>query len=118
MVCKLQKCIYGLKRANRIWNIRFDQAVKSFGITQNSDEPCVYKKSEGKIIAFLVLYMANILLIGNDVGDVINCQVMVSQYFQYEGSRRGELYPKDKALLGSEVKDSGIIPCLYRESIV
>ena len=45
LVCKLQKSIYGLKQASRSWNIRFDQAVKSFGFTQNLDEPCVYKKS-------------------------------------------------------------------------
>ena len=46
-VCKLQKSIYGLKQASRSWNIRFDQAIKSFGFSQNPDESCVYMKSEG-----------------------------------------------------------------------
>ena len=27
MACKLQRSIYGLKQASRIWNIRFDQAI-------------------------------------------------------------------------------------------
>ena len=67
MVCKLQKSIYGLKQAFRSSNIRFDQAVKSFGFTQNPDERCVYKRLEGKVIAFLVLYVDDILLIRNDV---------------------------------------------------
>ena len=31
MVCKLKRSIYGLKQASRSWNIRFDQAIKSFG---------------------------------------------------------------------------------------
>ena len=31
LLCKLQKSIYGLKQASKSWNIRFDQAVKSFG---------------------------------------------------------------------------------------
>ena len=31
MVCKLKMSIYGLKQAFRSWNIRFDQAIKSFG---------------------------------------------------------------------------------------
>ncbi|KAH9785565.1 hypothetical protein KPL71_010000 [Citrus sinensis] len=39
MVCKLQRSIYGLKQASRSWNIRFDQAIKSFGFIQNIDEP-------------------------------------------------------------------------------
>ena len=45
MVCKLQRSIYGLKQASRSWNIRFDQAIKSFGFIENIDEPCVYKKN-------------------------------------------------------------------------
>ena len=31
LVCKLQKFIYRLKQMSRSWNIRFDQAAKSFG---------------------------------------------------------------------------------------
>ena len=44
MVCKLKRSIYGLKQASRSWNIRFDQAIKSFSFEQNHDEPCVYKR--------------------------------------------------------------------------
>ena len=68
MVCKLHKSIHGLKQASRSWNIRFDQAVKSFGFEQNMDEPCVYKKSEGSMVVFLVFYVDDILLLGNDIG--------------------------------------------------
>ncbi|KAH9725543.1 Integrase catalytic domain-containing protein [Citrus sinensis] len=39
MVCKLQRSIYGLKQVSQSWNIRFDQAIKSFGFIQNIDEP-------------------------------------------------------------------------------
>ncbi|KAA0058244.1 gag/pol protein [Cucumis melo var. makuwa] len=67
-VCKLNRSIYGLKQASRSWNIRFDTAIKSYGFDQNVDEPCVYKKINKGKIAFLVLYVDDILLIGNDVG--------------------------------------------------
>ena len=49
-VCKLQKSIYGLKQASRSWNLRFDQAVKSFRFLQSPDEPCVYKRCSGNVV--------------------------------------------------------------------
>ncbi|PKI39342.1 hypothetical protein CRG98_040208, partial [Punica granatum] len=67
-VCKLKRSIYGLKQASRSWNRRFDEAVKSFDIIKNEDEPCVYKKATRSMIAFLVLYVNDFLLIGNNVG--------------------------------------------------
>lgn len=67
MVCKLIRAIYGLKQASRRWNKRFDETIKKFGFTQKEDEPCVYKKVSGSHVAFLVLYVDDILLIGNDI---------------------------------------------------
>jgi hypothetical protein len=66
-VCKLQRSIYGLKQASRSWNHRFDEVVKMFGFIKNPDEACVYKKVSGSIVAFLVLYVDDILLIENNI---------------------------------------------------
>ena len=68
MVCKLKMFIYGLKQASRSWDIRFDQAIKSFGFEKYLAKPCVYKRHQDKVVMFLVLYVDDILLIGNDVG--------------------------------------------------
>ena len=38
-----------------------------FGFMKNEDEPCVYKKVSGSAIVFLVLYVDDILLIGNNI---------------------------------------------------
>ena len=65
-LCKLQRAIYGLKQASRSWNKRFDEVVKIFGFIKNEEESCVYKKVSGSARAFLVLYVDDILLIGND----------------------------------------------------
>ena len=67
MLCKLKKSIYGLKQASRSWNIRFDQAIKSFGFDQCPDESCVYKKRNGNVVVFVLLYVDDILCIRNDV---------------------------------------------------
>ncbi|GJX60580.1 retrotransposon protein, putative, ty1-copia subclass [Tanacetum coccineum] len=66
-VCKLQRSIYGLKQASRSWNKRFDEEIKKIGFTQNPDEPCVYLKASGSNVAFLVLYVDDILLMGNSI---------------------------------------------------
>ena len=41
--------------------------MKAFGFIQNVEEFCFYKKRSGSSIAFLVLYVDDIFLIGNDV---------------------------------------------------
>ena len=55
--------------------------AKSFGFIQNLDEPCVYKKCEGKAMCFLVLYVDNILLIGNDVLVLSTVKVWLASTF-------------------------------------
>ena len=75
MICKLRRSIYELKQASRSWNIIFDQAIKSFGFEQNLDEPCVYKRHRDKVVMFLVLYVDDILFIGNDVGVMSSVKV-------------------------------------------
>ena len=66
-VCKLQRSIYGLKQASRSWNRRFDKVVKDFRFIQTHGEACIYKKVSGSSVAFLILYVDDILLIGNDI---------------------------------------------------
>src|SRR5215216_3111076 len=66
-VCKLQRSIYGLVQDSRSWNIRFDKVIKAYGFIHTYGEACIYKKVSGSSIAFLILYVDDILLIGNDV---------------------------------------------------
>ncbi|GJR13639.1 retrotransposon protein, putative, ty1-copia subclass [Tanacetum coccineum] len=66
-VCKLKRSIYGLKQASRQWNKRFDDEIKKFGFAQNPDEPCVYLKASGSYVAILILYVDDILLMGNNI---------------------------------------------------
>ncbi|KAL5563191.1 hypothetical protein UlMin_032938 [Ulmus minor] len=81
-VCKLQRSIYGLKQASRSWNIRFDQAVKSFGFEQSIDEPCVYSKIKDGKVVFLILYVDDILIIGNNVGSLTSVKMWLTKQFQ------------------------------------
>ena len=66
-MCKLQRSINGLVQATRSWNIRFDELIKAYGFIQTFGEACIYKKVSGSSIAFLILYVDDILLVGNDI---------------------------------------------------
>ncbi|GJZ64202.1 retrotransposon protein, putative, ty1-copia subclass [Tanacetum coccineum] len=66
-VCKLQRSIYGLKQASRSWNKRFDEEIKRFGFAQNLDDPCVYQKASGSNVTFLILYVDDIIIMGNHI---------------------------------------------------
>ena len=63
----LHRSIYGVVQASQSWNIRFDKVIKAFGFIQVYGEACFYKKVSGGSIAFLIVYVDDILLIGNDV---------------------------------------------------
>ncbi|GJR55631.1 retrotransposon protein, putative, ty1-copia subclass, partial [Tanacetum coccineum] len=66
-VCKLQKAIYGLKQDSHSWNLCFYEKVTQFGFSRSEDESCIYVKVSGSVVVFLVLYVDDILLIGNDI---------------------------------------------------
>ncbi|GKE23099.1 retrotransposon protein, putative, ty1-copia subclass, partial [Tanacetum coccineum] len=40
---------------------------EKFGFTQNRDEPCVYVKASGSYVTFLILYIDDILIMGNNI---------------------------------------------------
>ena len=82
MICKLHKSIYRLKQASRSWNKCFDQVIKSFGFNQNEEEPRVYRKIQDDIVVFLILYVDDILLIGNDFEMFLNVNIQLATRFQ------------------------------------
>ncbi|GJX20537.1 retrotransposon protein, putative, ty1-copia subclass [Tanacetum coccineum] len=86
-VCKLQRSIYGSKQESRSWNKRFDEEIKKIGFSQNPDEPCVYLKASGSNVAFLVLYVDDILLMGNSVTKLKEVKSWLCKYFPMKDLR-------------------------------
>ncbi|GJY97242.1 putative RNA-directed DNA polymerase [Tanacetum coccineum] len=80
-VCKLQRSIYGLKQASRSWNKRFDEEIKKFGFHQNLDEPCVYQKASGSNVIFLILYVDDIILMGNHIPSLQEVKTYLGKCF-------------------------------------
>jgi Reverse transcriptase (RNA-dependent DNA polymerase) len=80
-VCKLRIAIYGLKQASRSWYKRFDSEIKALGFVKCDEEPCVYKRFSGSNIVFLVLYVDDILLIGNDIPTLEEIKSSLKKFF-------------------------------------
>ncbi|KAI3723297.1 hypothetical protein L2E82_34775 [Cichorium intybus] len=80
-VCKLERSIYGLKQASRSWNLCFHEKVKEFVFSRSEDESCVYVKASGSIVTFLVLYVDDILLMGNDIPTLQDVKAWLGKCF-------------------------------------
>ncbi|KAL0293281.1 UNVERIFIED_CONTAM: Retrovirus-related Pol polyprotein from transposon RE2 [Sesamum angustifolium] len=80
-VCHLQRSIHGLKQASLSWNICFNEVIRCYDFIKNDSDPCVYKKVSGSSVVFLVLYVDDILLIGNDIKILGDTKAWLSTQF-------------------------------------
>ena len=55
--------------------------VKLLGFIQCPDEPCVYKRCNGHVVVFLILYIDDILLIENNIGTLSSVKIWLSNQF-------------------------------------
>ena len=60
----------------------FDEIIKTYGFEQNIDEPRVYQLKANQIVVFLVLFVNDILLIGNNVKKLSDVKNWLSTQFQ------------------------------------
>ena len=58
--------------------MHFDKVIKTYGFVKNGEEPCIYKWANGPAVAFLVLYMDDILLIKNNIPALQEIKVWLS----------------------------------------
>ena len=81
MVYRLKKFIYDLKQASRQWYLKFNDVVNSLEFIENKMDQCIYLKiSESKFI-FLILYMDDILLAGNNTTLLYETKYLLSKTF-------------------------------------
>ena len=56
--------MYGLKQSPRMWYQKIEH-MQGLGFTENKADHCVYFKLIGDPVIYLVLYVDDMLLIGN-----------------------------------------------------
>ena len=55
--------------------------IKKFGFIKNEEEPCIFKRVSGSAVVFLVLYVDDILLTGNDIPMLTSVKMWLSKEF-------------------------------------
>jgi hypothetical protein len=64
-VWKLQRGLYGMKQAGRIWNKTMNDAMISWGFTRLSSESCIYYRNDATGIVIAAVHVDDFLSIAN-----------------------------------------------------
>jgi hypothetical protein len=81
LVCKLKKSLYGLKQSPMTWHKKFDTYMLGLGFTRSKEDHCVYFKLIGDHLIYLVLYVDDMFLIGNNKEIIQDVKTQLSSKF-------------------------------------
>lgn len=81
-VCKLQKSLYGLKQASRMWNQRFHDFMLRIGFKRCISDQCVYVKVCNGITCYVLLYVDDTLVISSDFRLIETIKAMLKNEFE------------------------------------
>jgi len=80
-VCKLRKTLYGLRQAPRAWNETFDNFVRSLGLKNSETDKCLYVNKSDIYKLYLLLYVDDIIIAGNDMKKILDLKSALSNKF-------------------------------------
>jgi hypothetical protein len=63
----LRKALYGLKQAARAWYLKLKETLLSSGYKVATADPSLYLRGQGNDMVVLLVYVDDILLMGNTV---------------------------------------------------
>lgn len=70
-VCLLKKSLYGLKQSSRQWYLTFNDYILKIGFEMSKYDNCVFiKKKNGSVVAYLLLYVDDMLVSAATVVEV------------------------------------------------
>ena len=81
MACKIKKSLYGLKQSPRMWYQKFDKYIHGLGFVRSEVDHCVYYKKVGEQFIYVVLYVDDMLLVGNNMEVIKEVKMKLSSKF-------------------------------------
>jgi len=81
LVWKLKRYIYGLKKSQRMRYKNFDTYILGLGFVRSRGDHCVYSKKFGNHFIYVVLYVDDMLLVGNNMDVIKEVKSQLSSKF-------------------------------------
>ena len=82
LICRLRKFLYGLKQSPRAWFEKFSSVVQQFGMTLSEVDHLVFYRHSRVRSIYLVVYVDDIVLIGNDNHVISQIKQHICHHFQ------------------------------------
>jgi hypothetical protein len=79
-VCRLNKSLYGLRQAPRIWNQTLDSHLRTQGFKSLLSDPCLYKWEGDDITRYILIHVDDLLL-ATEPRDMANLKKIISNRF-------------------------------------
>jgi hypothetical protein len=98
LVRKLKKSLYGLKQSPGMWYQKIDTYMLGLGFTRSKEDHYVYFKLIGDHLIYLVLYVDDMLLIGNNKEIIQDVKTRLSSKFNMKDLGASNF------ILGMEIK--------------
>ncbi|GJY55597.1 ribonuclease H-like domain-containing protein [Tanacetum coccineum] len=77
-VCRLKKSLYDLKQASKQWNHNLSEALVEVGFVQSKNDHSLYTMNKGSVSLFLLVYVDDLVITGNDIGDIESFKILLS----------------------------------------
>jgi transposase InsO family protein len=81
-VCRLNKSLYGLKQAGRVWNKALHSVLTSMGFSRVQSDHGLYTLLKGDVRVFMTVFVDDIMLAGSDSTLLDSIVKDLSQHFK------------------------------------
>lgn len=80
-VCKLNKSLYGLKQAARVWNERLTSVLNNHGYRKSVEDECLFIRNTKNGDCFVLLHVDDILTLTPETSDAVTLEKHIGEVF-------------------------------------